>query len=634
MVSRALYSTAQLLLLALLLATSSAYVSKGTLDSLDSWAFIDRFCFVPHEFNNLATGEAPTLANAKKYGLFQYSFKFPSSLDLYMLVYYDKEGMSAEEAWDSKGWGSVYVDEDDEEADDILSCSERYYHAAAKFRLKIQQNTHIINTNSQKDMVASGFAYFKSASPKYFFVAMSNCNPSCSCDPAASACSTNHSNTVNFCDGPLVLDYDFSFTNGVGASDKHFGYDEIGCLAISWVFFTFYVKYHVTVKLVVWSIWLMMAAMLFRLYHYVVYSGDGIGNKALFLTASILASASEILLVVHFILIAKGWTIVRRKISASGRVKIAAFTTVYAFLHISTTLFSEYFIDRGNIVYMYETPPGIILQSTRAFAAIWFLRCINTTMSQFPNQKRGFYKKYTIVFGLWFLWMVVNTWISMGVPQYMRFKFSYAFELSIIFSGHLILCIMYNPTFSAASSFPFHSNASHEIMTGRWNEELFKKELAQPRTSKRQRNSKRSDGIFNDDRGKKEEPSAPSQFPDVPAAAAAASQKQQQQLSSEQAAGGQLPNAQDKVQYAFATVSEATGYVREASDDVSALLHMLISNLDVLDDAMDDWDDDVGGELGEAYDDLGDDGDEYAGRYAGRLPSSRRGDGVGRHIDR
>ena len=78
-------------------------------------------------------------------------------------------------------------------------------------------------------------------------------------------------------------------------------------------------KYHVTVKLFVWSIWMMMAAMTFRLYHYVLYSGDGIGNKTLFFAASILASASEILLVVHFILIAKGWTIVRRKISASGR---------------------------------------------------------------------------------------------------------------------------------------------------------------------------------------------------------------------------------------------------------------------------------------------------------------------------
>ena len=151
-------------------------------------------------------------------------------------------------------------------------------------------------------------------------------------------------------------------------------------------------------------------------------------------------------------------------------MKIAAFTTVYAFLHVATTIFAEFFIDKGNIVYVYETTPGVILQCTRAFGAIWFVRSINTTMSQFPNQKRRFYRKYTTVFGLWFLWMVVNTWISMGVPQYMRFKFSFAFELCIIFSGHAILCLMYNPGFSAASSFPFHSNASHEIMTGRWSE--------------------------------------------------------------------------------------------------------------------------------------------------------------------
>ena len=94
-----------------------------------------------------------------------------------------------------------------------------------------------------QDMVASGFAYFKSKSPKYFFVAISNCNPSCSCYPpmAGSSCMTNSSNKINFCDGPLVLDYDFSFTNGVGVKDKHFGYDEIGCLALSWVFTSGYV---------------------------------------------------------------------------------------------------------------------------------------------------------------------------------------------------------------------------------------------------------------------------------------------------------------------------------------------------------------------------------------------------------
>ena len=112
MLSRALCSLSQFLALALLLTPASAYVSKGTVDILDSWAFLDRFCFLPHEFDNLAPGEAPTLANAKKSGLFQYSFKYPSDLDLYMLVYYEKEGLAAEDAWDSEGWGSVYVDED------------------------------------------------------------------------------------------------------------------------------------------------------------------------------------------------------------------------------------------------------------------------------------------------------------------------------------------------------------------------------------------------------------------------------------------------------------------------------------------------------------------------------------------
>ena len=73
---------------------------------------------------------------------------------------------------------------------------------------------------------------------------------------------------------------------------------------------------------------------------------------------------------------------------------------------------SQLFIDRGTIVSVYETIPGIILQYTRLFAAVWFIRSVNTTMFQFPNQKRRFYRKYAIIFGMWFLWLVINSWIS------------------------------------------------------------------------------------------------------------------------------------------------------------------------------------------------------------------------------
>ena len=74
-----------------------------------------------------------------------------------------------------------------------------------------------------------------------------------------------------------------------------------------------------------------------------------------------------------------------------------------------------------------------------------------------------------------------------AIPTYMRYKFSFAFELTMFFAAHCILVVMYNPNFSA--NFPFHSNASHEIMTGRFSRDVFTKELnnQQRRSPKRDR---------------------------------------------------------------------------------------------------------------------------------------------------
>ena len=129
----------------------------------------------------------------------------------------------------------------------------------------------------------------------------------------------------------------------------------------------------------------------------------------------------------------------RRKISASGRVKIAIFASFYVLLHLSTRWFALTQVDKGRIVYeyeratcerwlaltntffalasltrsrRYETPPGIALQYSRVFAALWFAYACYTTQKDFPNNKRRFYKKYSLVFGLWFLWMVIAIWIT------------------------------------------------------------------------------------------------------------------------------------------------------------------------------------------------------------------------------
>jgi hypothetical protein len=79
----------------------------------------------------------------------------------------------------------------------------------------------------------------------------------------------------SFCSGPIVADYTMSFTNGKSLNKEHFGYDEVGILPTSIVFLAVYTlltllitatvkkplqaldKYHLTVQIVVLSVWCM-----------------------------------------------------------------------------------------------------------------------------------------------------------------------------------------------------------------------------------------------------------------------------------------------------------------------------------------------------------------------------------------
>ncbi|GMI06308.1 hypothetical protein TrRE_jg9889 [Triparma retinervis] len=589
--------TAFVLLLSV--APSIAYQISGSVDSLEPWTFIDRFCFVPHELE-LEVGQGADIDEARNYGLFQWSFAFPEDMDLY-----------------------------------LQSCSERSYYSAKNFRLSTQYNTQKIVTRSEKNMVTSGFAYFKTSHPKFFFVAVSNCDPACSCNKQLWETEGNSdecvpASTASFCDGPLVFDYTFEFTNGITSSTKHFGYDELGLLQISWTFSVFYLllvffinkmvrgaliasnKYHVTVKIMVYSTWMVALGVGCNAYHYMTYSKDGIGASEIETLGKFLFSLGEILLVLHLILIAKGWTIVRRKISANGRMKIGLYTTIFAFLHVTTRYYSRQYMDRGSILYEFETPPGLLLRGGRIFAALWFLYSVRTTMNQFPRQKRRFYRNFSSVFGLWFFWQVILTYLPDGIPDYMRFKFAMAFELCMFFTAQFVLAMMYSPTIS--KTFPFHSNAAHEIMTGKFSEDAFRREIGG--SNRRRQQDKKRSYKFTDDSSQR-----PGGTPGAllsrtttsnvgdPASSSEANQLGHMESTTPSPtpaspltalfAGREIPV---QPQYAFSSVAEASAAVRVAGDDVSEVLHILSSNLETLDDAMDDWDEDIGGEDGEAYD--------------------------------
>ena len=102
------------------------------------------------------------------------------------------------------------------------------------------------------------------------------------------------------------------------------------------------------------------------------------------------------------ILLAKGWTIVRRKLRARARVRIGVYMTVYASIALMSIAWTESSYKAGLVIYFYAMPPGIILGALRGGILIWFSYATFITVKNYPNaQRRLFYTKFYSLFVLW-----------------------------------------------------------------------------------------------------------------------------------------------------------------------------------------------------------------------------------------
>ena len=157
---------------------------------------------------------------------------------------------------------------------------------------------------------------------------------------------------------------------------RHFSADEIGILELSITFLALYTilglaayfgvkkqlqkqnKYHYTVRLLIYSIVLEWLGLVCMVNHLDDYSVNGVGSERLYKYSKFCQSGSDLLLVLMLVLIGKGWTIVRSKLSAQGRVKIAIFFTSYAIMTGVLRHYTMKVMDKGLVTYEYETGPG------------------------------------------------------------------------------------------------------------------------------------------------------------------------------------------------------------------------------------------------------------------------------------
>ena len=180
------------------------------------------------------------------------------------------------------------------------------------------------------------------------------------------------------CISGLDISYQLNFTNS-GALNFYVSFEQQGILELDIIFIVVYAllglklylvrralinlrKYHHIVKLLAVSVVCSFCFLALETIDLLYYALVGLPFAAeIKIAAAIFKGCAEFALLVQVFLIAKGWTIVRRKISANGRMRLSVYITFYIWAYWACLLYYRYGIDPADIAYVYNTWPGYIL---------------------------------------------------------------------------------------------------------------------------------------------------------------------------------------------------------------------------------------------------------------------------------
>lgn len=429
---------------------------SGQYRGSDSWHFLERFCF------------------EKGNGRLEAEFLFPANANPKLLAYF----LEPEEGTEFSGWKDIYSGP--------YNCSEKYDLAkrtsGTVFDLKSPAYVEGVEFVDDKLMKRARIItnVFTSRS-RWFFFALGNCDSKESgiIPPTASSCKnyTNPDGTSGlFCDAGVDAYWYFNFTNGEGP-DMYFGSDESSVFITTVVFVVFYIalcfytmrvrnilinirKYHVTVKIIIVSVIAATIQVTLELVNYAQFRNSGSTSWSFKSFSTFFGWVADWTLILTLMLLMKGWTIVRRKISATGRVRIAIFLVVYGCTQIACTVYFWYGVDHALVVYVYNSWPGYVLIVLRVCLFMWMVRANAVTLRKY-DAKHGFYTKFTTLACVWVLSVPILVCINYAVDEYMRFKLLYGLEYAFLFLTQSVIINMYNPnSWLFGKSFPFHATTT------------------------------------------------------------------------------------------------------------------------------------------------------------------------------
>ncbi|CAM5176387.1 unnamed protein product [Eretmochelys imbricata] len=424
---RALRLLADLPLLLLLLpAGCGAKYVTGNISTKEDWVFLTRFCFL------------------SDYGRLDFRFRYPEAKCCEnILLYFD----------DPSQWPAVYKQGNKDclmresvirpENNQVINLTTQYAWSGCQ----------VLSQDSVRYLSCASGRSFRSVRERWWYVALSKCGG----------------------DG-LELEYEMILTNGKSFWTRHFSADEFGILETDITFLLIFLLIlliscyfgyllkgrqllHTTYKMFMTAAGVEVLSLLFFCIYWGQYACDGVGNGSLKILAKLLFSVSFLVFLLMLILLGKGFTVTRGRISHTGSIKLSVYMTLYTITHVVLFIYEAEFFDPAQVLYTYESPAGYGLIALQFLAYVWFCYAVLTTLKQCP-EKQPFYVPFFAAYTLWFFAVPVTALIAnFGIPRWAREKIVNGIQLGIHLYAHAVFLIMTRPS-AANKNFPYHVRTS------------------------------------------------------------------------------------------------------------------------------------------------------------------------------
>ncbi|KAL7835710.1 hypothetical protein SRHO_G00280570 [Serrasalmus rhombeus] len=434
---------------------------RGIVNTKEDWVFLTRFCFLTDSGRldfKFRYPKSRCCQNILLY--FDESSQWPSVYkrpEKDILIHFEPEASSSAPYKEgSSGYLHFYFDTD-------TICNDCYQKEA----VLRPENNQVINLTTrytwsgcvvegegdEEILSCVGGRSFRSVRERWWYIALSKCGG-----------------------GGLQLEYEMKLTNGQSFWTQHFSADEFGILETDITFlvifatvFTLscYFAYnlkgrqllHTTYKMFMTAAGVEVLSLLFFCIYWGLYARDGVGNGSLKILGKLLFSVSFLVFLLMLILLGKGFTVTRARISHSGSVKLSIYMTVYTITYIILFIYEAEFFDPGEVLYAYDSPAGYGLMGLQLLAYVWFCYAVLVSLKHYP-EKQPFYIPFFAAYTLWFFAVPVMALIAnFGISRWAREKIVNGIQLGIHLYAHVVFLAITRPS-AANKNFPYHVRTS------------------------------------------------------------------------------------------------------------------------------------------------------------------------------